>query len=222
VNLFQMRGSWRPWNAWLYQAVVASHIAPLYARLADALDANLDLRGRVLDVGCGPGQLAAMLARRHPGCQFLGVDLSETMIGLARRLTAGLPNLTFRAANAEALPFADGEFDLAISITSVKHWADRQAGVREMARVVRPGGRVFVLELDRELDQAKAEGFVRRWPRVLRLLGPFLAFYFRKVVAAQGLDLATLRDLLQAAGLEEVAAQADGEGPIVYAHGRRA
>jgi len=221
VDLFRMQGAWQPWNAWLYETVVASHIAPLYERLADSLDANLELRGRVLDVGCGPGQLAAILARRHPACQLVGADLSETMIRLARRRAADLPNLSFRAAAAEALPFADGEFDLALSVTSIKHWADQERGVREMVRVVRPGGRVFVLELDRELDQAKAEAFVRRWPRVLRLLGPLLASYFRRVVAAQGLDLASLRGLLQAAGLEAVGGAADAEGPIVYAHGRK-
>ncbi|RKQ91090.1 methyltransferase family protein [Solirubrobacter pauli] len=87
---------------------------------------------RVLDVGCGPGTLAAAAADR--GAQVTGVDLAEGMVAEARRRH---PGLTFLQADAEALPFPDGAFDVALGAFLVNHTPDAEAAVRELRRVAR-------------------------------------------------------------------------------------
>lgn len=114
-----------------------------------AVDAA-DLRAgdAALDVACGTGRLSVLLAERvGPFGRVEGVDLSEPMIARARRRHRDLVQLRFRVANALALPFGDGEFDAATIAFGLRNLGDYEAGFREMARVVRPGGTVVCLEL---------------------------------------------------------------------------
>jgi ubiquinone/menaquinone biosynthesis C-methylase UbiE len=92
----------------------------------------------VLDVACGTAFASAPLAER--GMSVTGVDLSEPMLARARMR---IPQGTFLRGNAEALPFKDGQFDAALCAQAI-HWMDQRRAVAEMARVVRPGGRVAV------------------------------------------------------------------------------
>jgi ubiquinone/menaquinone biosynthesis C-methylase UbiE len=95
----------------------------------------------VLDVGCGTGRLLRRAYRYWPEAQLIGVDPAQGMIEKAKLLT---PNATFFTAMAESLPLQDNSVDLAISTTSFHHWQDQSAGIREVARVLRPGG-YFIL-----------------------------------------------------------------------------
>jgi len=94
--------------------------------------------GSVLDVGCGTGRLLRKARELWPAAGLTGVDPTQGMIDVARRLT---PEATFLAASAEPLPLPDASVDVAITTMSFHHWKDRAAGVREIARVLRPGGR---------------------------------------------------------------------------------
>ncbi len=112
---------------------------------------------RALDVATGTGDLALELARRvAPGGAVTGADFSERMLELARQksdgaVAAGLiareVEMRFEAANALALPYGDGEFDAATVGFGARNFSDLEGGLAEMARVVRPGGRVVVLEI---------------------------------------------------------------------------
>ncbi len=217
--LFDMRGSWDGFHVRAFDLVIAREIAALYERLAEQLAPRLPATGRILDVGCGAGRPTAQLARRLPGARLTGVDLSATQIALARREHAAVPNLEFRTGDALALPFPDRSFDAAVSLASIKHWPDRARGVRELARVVRPGGLVFVLEADRECTRETAERFVRRWRFVPRPAVPLLAWYFLRVPARQGCSAAELRRLLEAAGVGVAEATRDERDPAAYAWG---
>lgn len=109
-------------------------------RVADA--AQLAPGQRVLDVACGTGALTLEAARRvAPGGAVVGLDRNEDMLSVARRKDSAVE---WRSGPAESLPFADGSFDAVISQFGLMFFSDRVAAVREMWRVLRPGGRVAV------------------------------------------------------------------------------
>jgi demethylmenaquinone methyltransferase / 2-methoxy-6-polyprenyl-1,4-benzoquinol methylase len=97
---------------------------------------------RALDVATGTGDLA--IALRDRGADVVGVDFAEKMLEIARRKA---PGIDFRAGNALALDFPDNEFDAATVGFGARNFDDLDRGLSEMARVVRPGGRVVVLEI---------------------------------------------------------------------------
>ncbi len=98
--------------------------------------------GNAVDIGCGEGRFCRMLAER--GIQIIGIDPTEALIAQAR---ARDPICDYRIARAEALPFADGSFDLAVSYNSLIDIADIGTAIAEMARVLRPGGTLLIANL---------------------------------------------------------------------------
>jgi demethylmenaquinone methyltransferase/2-methoxy-6-polyprenyl-1,4-benzoquinol methylase len=165
-------------------------IAGLYDRMNTVMTAGLhhqwrrraaDLAAvapgsRALDVASGTGDLALELARRvSPGGEVVGTDFSERMLELARVKASerGLDGvgLRFEIANALALPFGAGEFDAATVGFGARNFSDLERGLREMARVVRPGGRVVVLEIITP-QRPPLSTFFRLWfDRVVPALG---------------------------------------------------
>lgn len=119
------------------------------ARAADL--ARLAPGGSALDVATGTGDLALELAARvAPDGEVLGSDFSERMLDRARAKAAGRDagaRLRFEWADAMSLPYPDGAFDAATVGFGARNFDDLGRGLREMARVVRPGGRVVVLEI---------------------------------------------------------------------------
>jgi ubiquinone/menaquinone biosynthesis C-methylase UbiE len=102
----------------------------------------------VLDVGCGPGRLSILLARRH-ALGVTGLDLDPAMIERARRNADRAEDgegrrPSFLVGDVASLAFPDGSFDLVVSTLSMYHWADPAAGLAEIGRVLRPGGRALV------------------------------------------------------------------------------
>jgi demethylmenaquinone methyltransferase / 2-methoxy-6-polyprenyl-1,4-benzoquinol methylase len=108
--------------------------------------AGLSPGGRALDVATGTGDLAIEVAARvAPGGEVVGIDFSEKMLELARA-KAG-PPVRFQSGNALALDYPDAAFDAATVGFGARNFSDLERGLSEMARVVRPGGRVVVLEI---------------------------------------------------------------------------
>jgi SAM-dependent methyltransferase len=154
----------------------ASQLAPALIEFA-----GVGPEMRVLDVGCGPGALSAALVGRVGAANVRAVDPSEPFVEACR---SRLPGLDVTLAAAEELPFADGEFDAALSQLVVNFMNDAERGVREMARVTRPGGIVAACvwdytgemtlmrafwdtarEIDPDRGAAADEGAVMRWCR---------------------------------------------------------
>jgi SAM-dependent methyltransferase len=138
----------------------AGHLAgPLYARVAaDVASAGLPADAHLLDLGTGPGLLPLRIAAAAPGLVIEAVDLSAEMIAEARANAAGSPDadrLTFTVADVAALPFPDASFDLVVSTISQHHWTDPGAGLREAARVLRPGGRAWIYDFRWALRRAQ-------------------------------------------------------------------
>jgi len=107
-------------------------------------------RPRVLDLATGTGDLAIEIAKRSPGAQVVGIDPSANMLAIARTKVdkRGLADrVTLALGDAQELPFASCEIDAATMAFGIRNVPDRDKALRELARVVRPGGRIAVLEL---------------------------------------------------------------------------
>jgi len=102
----------------------------------------------VAEIGSGTGEDAARLARLMPSGRMIGLDLSEAMVAEASRRYSGIPNLEFRQASADALPFESGTLDAIRADRVLIHVPDAQAVLDEMVRVLKPGGRLVVSEPD--------------------------------------------------------------------------
>ncbi len=123
------------------------------------LDALGDLTGkRVLDLGCGTGVVTRDLARRVGASgSVLGSDPTPPYAEVAERLRAeaGLENASFAVQDGRSLPFSDESFDLVAAVTVLCHVPEREAVLREMARVTRPGGTVLIVDGEYAANQVE-------------------------------------------------------------------
>ncbi|MCL2562287.1 MAG: bifunctional demethylmenaquinone methyltransferase/2-methoxy-6-polyprenyl-1,4-benzoquinol methylase UbiE [Rikenellaceae bacterium] len=159
-------------------------IAPVYDRANDLMSLGMARRWRriaarevrrtgaqrVLDIATGTGDLAIAVMRRLPDARVTGVDISAEMLSRAHVKAARArmsDKIDFIEAEAEALPFAAGEFDVVTVAFGVRNFADIRRGLCEMARVLRSDGRVFMLEFS--IPRSK-------------IFGPLYRFYFRRFV----------------------------------------
>ena len=102
---------------------------------------------RVLDVGCGNGWATRLLAEKARDGRVVGIDIADEMIRIADESSTSFSNVEFRVASAERLPFRDGEFTHAFSMESLYYYDDIPGALREIKRVLSPGG-VFVTVVD--------------------------------------------------------------------------
>ena len=200
------------------------------AKLVSCVEARPE--DTVLDVACGTGSVALELVRRY-GCAVVGVDQSAEMLASGRRrvAAAGLADrITLREARAEALPFPDASFDALTFTYLLRYVDDVGATLRELARVVRPGGRIAGLEFfvpSSPLTRMAWEAYVRvglpvagrmvsrGWRDVGRFLGPSIrAFYARHPMEQQ-------LELWRAAGIEDVRARVMSLGGGIVVAGAR-
>jgi demethylmenaquinone methyltransferase / 2-methoxy-6-polyprenyl-1,4-benzoquinol methylase len=174
---------------------------------------------RVLDVATGTGLVARALVERY-GCAVVGIDQSADMLGGARRALERRPDLAaridLRRGEAERLPFADAEFDHLTFTYLVRYVDDPAATLRELARVVKPGGRIAALEFGvpdppvwrplwhlytRTVLPAAGRAFGREWHEVGRFLGPSIEELYRRWPLERQVEL------WRAAGIERVRAR---------------
>lgn len=130
---------------WTSRIFFGTFFRPIAADVARALPEG----GRVLEVGSGPGHLAIQMASAH-GLDVVGLDLDAAMIerarGNAARTAAATPP-SFVVGDVASLPFPDDTFDVVVSTLSMHHWEDPSAGLNEIARVLKPGGRALIWDL---------------------------------------------------------------------------
>jgi len=129
---------------------------------------------RILDVATGTGDLALDLARRIPAAAVTGVDLSEKLLAVARcKVEArGLgERIALQQGDAEHLAFGTGSFDAVTVAFGVRNFGDLDAGLRELARMLRPGGKVFILEFSRPRNRVFRALYEFYTFRILPLVG---------------------------------------------------
>lgn len=222
-------------------------LAETYDRYARLLSVGQDPRWRsflvsrlearpvhvVLDVATGTGAVAVELARRY-GCRVVGVDQSAEMLAEGRRrvAAAGLAeSVELRDARAEELPFEDAAFDGLTFTYLLRYVEDPAATLRELARVVRPGARIAMLEFSTPKSPVPRllwELYVRvglpaagrlispGWAEVGHFLGPSIRDFWARTPPER------LRDLWREAGIEDVQGRLLGLGGGIVMWGRRA
>ena len=224
------------------QADKPRYVAAMFARIARRYDlmnalmtAGQDQRWRrlvaelattrhstgILDVGTGTGRLGRAVRRTNPSARVVGIDFTDAMLRRAAR------DLHPTRADALRLPFADEQFDAVVSAFVVRNLADVASGIAEQVRVLRPGGRLVMLETTPGPEQP--------------LLRPLVRFYFRRVVPLLGrliagdasaytylpestlafLDPARLAHVVAECGLRDVTIRRLALGSVAITSGRK-
>lgn len=131
----------------VYDVVARRLVRGLYRRIVDDLVEAVPEGAEVLDVGTGPGVLLVELAGRRPDLRLTGVDLSADMVATAQRNVREFgERVSVRVGDVIDLPFGDDVFDVVVTSLSMHHWDHPADAVPELARVLRPGGRLFVYD----------------------------------------------------------------------------
>lgn len=121
----------------------------VYRRIAEDVALTAPPSASVLDVGTGPGVLLAEIARQRPDLRITGIDPSTDMVTSANRTISGFGDrVTALVDDVADLEFPDASFDLVVATFSMHHWDDIAAAVPELARVLRPGGRVYIYDFE--------------------------------------------------------------------------
>jgi ubiquinone/menaquinone biosynthesis C-methylase UbiE len=208
-------------ESWIYDRVVAEAVAEMRGVLWEELTEGLPQDERILDVGCGGGQIAIDIAKQRPFAEVTGLDLSHDQIRRAQaraREAQVTGRLRFVQGTVLDLPFPDESFDVVFSIASIKHWPDQARGLAECVRVLAPEGRLVVVEADRGCRHEDAAEFVSRF-RLPRIFRPMALGAFRTWVAGRSLDLDEARALVQALPLTEHRVERIEGTPGLLLHG---
>ncbi len=182
-------------ESWFYDTFVAPAMAHFYDRMEGELEIDPPPKATFLDVGCGGGHILAKAATKWPEGQFFGVDLSEEQVVRAEKRLANFNGrVIVREGSALSLPYAPDKFDILLSTGSIKHWPDQALGLSECVRVLKPKGRLLVIEADRgcRLDDVDRLFAQTKIPRFLRF---FFQAIFLTNVAGPSLDLDDVRGL---------------------------
>lgn len=205
-----------------------------YDRWRRLLISQLDLHPQdsVLDVCTGTGLVATDIAMRK-GCRVVGLDLSDRMIGQAQRNVQALhlaPLVDLVRGRAESLPFPDGSFDAVVFTFLLRYVPDPQATLRELSRVLRPGGQIVSLEFfvprnpvfhafwflhTRLVLPLGARFFSPQWREVGSFLGPSISSFYREY------PLEELNKMWVGAGIGNVSSRVLSLGSAVVMYGRK-
>lgn len=166
------RESFGAMASYFYRRWAEPTLTPLYRRIGAEVPIE---KGRLLDVGCGPGKFSRLLAAANPGLEVVGLDVSPEMIKQASRGPI-LPNLEFQEGAAESAGFTR-LFDFAVSLLSFHHWEEPQKGLEGVFAALKPGGFLWIYEPDSEasnddlrLDRSPLWGWLRipaPWQRLI-------------------------------------------------------
>jgi len=220
-----------------------SAIAPRYDFLNRLLSAGRDRcwrreairatvlppEGRLLDICTGTADMALEAARQFPEAHIVGVDFSRPMIslGLAKVERANLTSrISLQVAPAEALPFHDRSFDAATVAFGLRNLPDRLRGLREMHRVLRPGGRAVILEFTTPPSPVFRRVYLWYFHRVLPWVGGLIsghpsAYSYLPASVSEFPDPQGLSSWMREAGFVEVAYRSLTGGIVAIHVGRK-
>jgi SAM-dependent methyltransferase len=206
--------SWASWlDPWLFRRPFTGRSAHRYAtverpgfgdldrRLCGVWQADLTGARRVLDLGAGPGTVARSLSAHFPGVQVIENEPSPDFTPVA----SGVARLR---ARAEALPLATASIDAAVSVSAIRHVADRARALAELRRVIKPGGVALIVELDPEAPAARVAAHargVRSW---------MMGAMFGPLVVATAPRASVIAEAARAGGWHHVVRRDDDVQPV--------
>jgi ubiquinone/menaquinone biosynthesis C-methylase UbiE len=150
-----------------------------YRAVVDEVCARLS-SGRILDIGTGPGLVPLEITRNCSSIEAYAIDISHAMVEIANRNArqAGLSDRAhFRYGSAEKIPFENDYFDLVITTLSFHHWARPEDYLKEVSRVLKKDGELWIYEIKHEPTGENKKDFKRKY-------GPFLSFVVLNFVRA--------------------------------------
>jgi ubiquinone/menaquinone biosynthesis C-methylase UbiE len=150
-------------SSYLYDRYISPAIQKQNQLLYDEvfLIDNLANGSKMLDIGCGSGSLLHDLYLRNPTFKLYGIDQSKDQLKRANQRIKNLSDkIYFLRANAENLPFPDESFDFVMSVGVLKHITDKRKALEESARVLKPGGKMFIIEVDKDCSEERIKYFV--------------------------------------------------------------
>ncbi|MGA2368997.1 MAG: class I SAM-dependent methyltransferase [Dehalococcoidia bacterium] len=168
-------------GAWIYSKIVARSpfILDLYKAVAEEVCLKCT-SGRILDIGTGPGLVPLKIASKCKGLEVNAIDISHAMVDIASKNArkAGLSDrASFQYGSAEKIPFEKDYFDLAITTLSFHHWANPEECLKEVSRVLKENGELWIYEIKHEPTEENRNELKRRY-------GPFLSFMVLNFVRA--------------------------------------
>ncbi|WP_051327535.1 class I SAM-dependent methyltransferase [Desulfatibacillum aliphaticivorans] len=190
-------------ESWFYNAFIAQGMLPFMDRVQADLNLEAPEKGSLLDVGCGGGHILERLAEKFPQLTLAGVDLSEEQVARANeRLRPYVSRTQIRQGSALNLPYPPDKFDVILSTGSIKHWPDKVLGLSECLRVLKPGGRLLIMEADRGCRHKDVDNLFLH-TKIPALLRPIFRSFFLLKVSGPSLDLDDVRDLAAQAPLKD-------------------
>jgi ubiquinone/menaquinone biosynthesis C-methylase UbiE len=143
-------------GAIFYNATVTKVLRKPETKIASYIAEKIG-NGTILDLGSGTGYLSIEIARRAPGLQVYGIDLSRQMVKIARRHAKGVGNVRFVFGNAARLPFKDNSIDLVVSTGASHHWKTPRIIFDECYRVLKPDKEAWIYDGCPEVFKTRAD-----------------------------------------------------------------
>ena len=168
-------------GAWIYSKIVAHSpfIKDLYGAVAEEVSSKF-AAGKMLDIGTGPGMVPLEIARKSKALEIYAIDISHAMVEIANKNAreAGISERAhFHYGSAEKIPFEKDYFDLVITTSSFHHWAKTEECLKEVSRVLKENGELWIYEMKHEPTEENRNELKRRY-------GPFLSFMVLNFVRA--------------------------------------
>jgi len=159
-------------RSYAYLAKRSPFLRDCYRELAQEVAKKLS-RGRILDVGTGPGYLPIEIARLIKGVEIVGIDVSKDMVRIARENAwkEGLESrVRFEVEDANNMSYNDSSFDLVVSTGSFHHWKRPIKVLNEIHRVLKPGCEAWIIDLRKDAPAEEGEKLRKRYGRFVALL----------------------------------------------------
>jgi len=220
--LTRLRDSRLVWDVLgsIYNRRIYSAIRELYNHITQQLAIQAD--ARILDAGSGRGYISLALATSNPRAMITGIDYSFMQVREADkyRRKRKIANCSFHQGNAMNIEFADETFDGAVSVGSIKHWPDALRGLREIHRVLKPGGHLIISETDQEASDNALRQFLGRF-QVWFIPNWLLFWGLRHIVFGQSYSETRLAGFMREAGFGHVECQRVATCPYVIVKARK-